>query len=385
MKKLTLAFVAASLLAIAQEPAKTSIDSLVLKLNTAKGANRVKVLNLLFKAYINQDPVKATGYTKEALTLAMEFEDANGMAASYNNLGVAYKNQGALDKALENYLTAESIYRKTGDKDGTAATHNNIGTIYSLKKDFEKSKQFFTESLKAFTEVKDSGRLIITLNNLGNVYSDLGKYQEALDYFNQSTQLSEKLKQKPTDALLNIGNVLIRQNKPKEALDYLNKAAEQSTGVNDQLTLMNVKSSIANALLLSGDSKGSEKNLLESLKICRTLQSFYYEPQIFKTLAETYAQENRMGDAYKMMLEYEKTREKIFSEESSRRIAQMEMVIDIQEKEKQIEALQQEELLKTIELQRTQLAITVAVVSILVIALGINAFLQRRNKKRKVK
>ncbi|MEY3405724.1 MAG: hypothetical protein RL161_1154, partial [Bacteroidota bacterium] len=62
----------------------------------------------------------------------------------------------------------------------------------------------------------------------------------------------------------------------------------------------------------------------------------------------------------------------------------MEMVIDIQEKEKQIEALKQEELLKTIELQRTQLAVIVAVISILVIALGINAFLHRKNKKVKV-
>lgn len=381
MKKLTVAFIAASFFALAQEPLVLPADSLEQQLQTAKGTSRVKVLNLLFKAYINQDPVKATGYTKEALTLAMEFEDANGMAASYNNLGVAYKNQGALDKALENYLTAESIYRKTGNRDGAAATHNNIGTIYSLKKDFEKSKQFYEESLKAFSELKDSSRLIITLNNLGNVYSDLGKYQEALDFFNQSTVISEALKLEPTDALLNTGNVLIRQNKAKEALEFLRKAAEKSTGENDQLTLMNVKSSTANALLLLGDLKGSEKNLLDALTICRTLQAFYFEPQIFKTLAETYARENRMADAYKMMLEYEQAREKVFSEESGRRIAQMEMVIDIQEKEKQIEALKQEELLKTIELQRTQLAVIVAVISILVIALGINAFLHRRNKK----
>jgi len=381
MKKLTVAFIAASFFALAQEPLVLPADSLEQQLQTAKGTSRVKVLNLLFKAYINQDPVKATGYTKEALTLAMEFEDANGMAASYNNLGVAYKNQGALDKALENYLTAESIYRKTGNRDGAAATHNNIGTIYSLKKDFEKSKQFFEESLKAFSELKDSSRLIITLNNLGNVYSDLGKYQEALDFFNQSTEISEALKLEPTDALLNTGNVLIRQNKAKEALEFLAKAAEKSTGENDQLTLMNVKSSTANALLLLGDLKGSERNLLEALNICRTLQAFYFEPQIFKTLAETYARENRMADAYKMMLEYEQAREKVFSEESGRRIAQMEMVIDIQEKEKQIEALKQEELLKTIELQRTQLAVIVAVISILVIALGINAFLHRKNKR----
>ena len=383
MKQLIFVLVAVSWLTFGQKPIHKQADSLEQKLKTAKGISRVKILNLLFGEYINQDPVRATGYTKEALTLAMEYEDANGMAASYNNLGVTYKNHGALEKALEYYLTAESIYLKNGNKDGAAATHNNIGTIYSLKKDFERSKQFFEEALKSFVTLKDSARQVITLNNLGNVYSDLGRYNEALDLFHQSMQVSEKLNQVTIDPLLNIGNVFIRQNKPKEAIEYLNKAQTLSLSENDQLTLMSVKNSLANALLLSGELKGAEKNLLEALQICKDLESFFLEPQILKNLAETYARQNRMGDAYRMMLDYEKSREKIFSEESSRRIAQMEMVIDIHEKEKQIEDLKEDEKLKSIELQRTQLAVIVIVISILAVALGINAFIQNKKSKRR--
>ena len=383
MKQLIFVLVAVSWLTFGQKPIHKQADSLEQKLKTAKGISRVKILNLLFGEYINQDPVRATGYTKEALTLAMEYEDANGMAASYNNLGVTYKNHGALEKALEYYLTAESIYLKNGNKDGAAATHNNIGTIYSLKKDFERSKQFFEEALKSFVTLKDSARQVITLNNLGNVYSDLGRYNEALDLFHQSMQVSEKLNQVTIDPLLNIGNVFIRQNKPKEAIEYLNKAQTLSLSENDQLTLMSVKNSLANALLLSGELRGAEKNLLEALQICKDLESFFLEPQILKNLAETYARQNRMGDAYRMMLDYEKSREKIFSEESSRRIAQMEMVIDIHEKEKQIEDLKEDEKLKSIELQRTQLAVIVIVISILAVALGINAFIQNKKSKRR--
>ena len=383
MKQLIFVLVAVSWLTFGQKPIHKQADSLEQKLKTAKGISRVKILNLLFGEYINQDPVRATGYTKEALTLAMEYEDANGMAASYNNLGVTYKNHGALEKALEYYLTAESIYLKNGNKDGAAATHNNIGTIYSLKKDFERSKQFFEEALKSFVTLKDSARQVITLNNLGNVYSDLGRYNEALDLFHQSMQVSEKLNQVTIDPLLNIGNVFIRQNKAKEAIEYLNKAQTLSLSENDQLTLMSVKNSLANALLLSGELKGAEKNLLEALQICKDLESFFLEPQILKNLAETYARQNRMGDAYRMMLDYEKSREKIFSEESSRRIAQMEMVIDIHEKEKQIEDLKEDEKLKSIELQRTQLAVIVIVISILAVALGINAFIQNKKSKRR--
>src|SRR5262245_17333929 len=82
----------------------TNIDSLQTKLQTAQGADKVKVLNELFRAFITSEPVKAVGYTREALVLAEEVGDEKGKAACYNNLGVAYRNQGALDIALGNYL-----------------------------------------------------------------------------------------------------------------------------------------------------------------------------------------------------------------------------------------------------------------------------------------
>ena len=69
--------------------AQPNADSLNNALKTAKGEQRVKTLNELFKAYINADPVKATEFTREALSLALEITDERGMAASYNNLGVA--------------------------------------------------------------------------------------------------------------------------------------------------------------------------------------------------------------------------------------------------------------------------------------------------------
>src|SRR6188768_2988380 len=80
------------------------LDSLENVLKSAKGDLKVKTLNELFRFYYNSDPIKAIGYTREALSLASEIDDRKGMAASYNNLGIAYKSQGALDKALEYYL-----------------------------------------------------------------------------------------------------------------------------------------------------------------------------------------------------------------------------------------------------------------------------------------
>src|SRR5687767_1817501 len=111
-------------------------DSLISKLETAQGDQKVKTLNELFRFYISSDPVKALGYTRQALSIATEINDERGMAASYNNLGVAYRNQGALDKALEYYVTSMRLYTKLDNKEGIATTKNNIANIYSIKKDY---------------------------------------------------------------------------------------------------------------------------------------------------------------------------------------------------------------------------------------------------------
>src|SRR4051812_4524881 len=102
------------------------VDSLENLLKTTEGDKKVKVMNELFRAYINSDPVRAIGYTREALTLATGINDQKGIAACYNNIGISYKNQGALDKALENYLHSLEIYTSLQNAEGMATTKNNI-------------------------------------------------------------------------------------------------------------------------------------------------------------------------------------------------------------------------------------------------------------------
>jgi len=130
-KKLLIPFLSAILISVAVFGQTT--DSLSKVLDTVSGNKKVKTLNELFRANLLADPVKALGYTREALNLATEIGDKRGMAASYNNLGVAYRNQGALDKALDYYITSLKLYEALDNKEGIATTKNNIANIYSIK------------------------------------------------------------------------------------------------------------------------------------------------------------------------------------------------------------------------------------------------------------
>lgn len=214
------------------------IDSLEKALATAKGDQRVKTLNELFRANFNSDPVKAIGFARQALTIATEIEDSKGMAAAYNNLGVAYKSQGALDKSLEYYLTALRIYEKLDNKDGIATTKSNIGSIYSIKKDFGQAMKYFEEANTSFTQLGNQEKIIGSMNNLGILHSDLQLYEKALKYFSQALQLGEKMGKVNSDPLNNIGNLYYRQGNYQRAAEYYEKAMALARKENNQSTLL---------------------------------------------------------------------------------------------------------------------------------------------------
>jgi tetratricopeptide (TPR) repeat protein len=158
-------------------------DSLQAVLDTAQNDRKVKTLNEMFRAYLATDPIKAVGYTREALNLATEIADKKGLAASYNNLGIAYRNQGAFEKALEYYITSLRMYSELENKEGIATTKNNISNIYAIKKDYGQAMTYLQDSYNVFLEMNDQDKVIGSMNNLGNLHLEIQLYEKAMKYF----------------------------------------------------------------------------------------------------------------------------------------------------------------------------------------------------------
>ena len=361
------------------------IDSLENVLKTAQGDQKVKTLNELFRAYMSSDPVKAIGYTKEALELATNIGDKKGQAASYNNLGVAYKNQGALDKGLEYYLTALKIYTDLDNKEGIATTKNNIANIYSLKKDYSQAMKYFEESEAILTQLGDKRRMVGTMNNLGNLHSDLQLFEQALKYYQDAWELSEKMGTPSADPLSNIGNLFFRQGNYQRAVDYYLRALAMAEKDNNKLSILNITANLGEVYVRANQPKPAQAYLDRAMSLSTEMQATYFEPQILRSMADNYARQGRTKEAYETMVAYDKSKEKVYGEESSRKIAQMEMALDLQEKEKEVEDLRREDEIKTLQLHNTRMVITLVIMAVVTVVAGFNLFFSRRRtlKKRK--
>ncbi len=355
-------------------------DSLENSLAISKGELRVKTLNELFRSYFNSNPVKAIGYAKQALALAIEIDDRKGMAAAYNNLGVAYKSQGALDKSLEYYLRALTIYDNIKNKDGIATTKSNIATIYSIKKDYGQAMKYFEEANASFTELGEQEKIIGSMNNLGILHSDLQLFEQALKYFSQASQLSEKIGKVTADPLNNIGNLYFRQGNYQRAATYYEKAMALARKDNDQNTVLYIFVNLGELYTKAGQSTKAQAYLDSATVLSEKLQAYVFEPTILKSKATNFANQNKMKEAYETMLRYDKAKERVYGEESTRKIAQMEIALDLQEKEKEIEQLKATDEINTLELKSTRMFVIVTVLGIIVM-IGVVNFLYSRKKR----
>jgi tetratricopeptide (TPR) repeat protein len=219
------------------------------------------------------------------------------------------------------------------------------------------------------------------MNNLGNLYSDIQLYEKALKYYSEAYQLSEKQGPKFADPLNNIGNIYFRQGNYQKAVEFYTKALDIERDNNNKLGMMNTITNLGITYAKAKQPKQAQVYLDEANQLSNELQAFTSLPTIHKASAENFSNQGKWKEAYEMQLKYDEAREKIYGDESSRNIAQMEMVVSFQEKERELEILKKEDEIKTLQLRNSRLFIIMVILGVLVVLALFNLFYLDRKKK----
>ena len=193
-------------------------------------------------------------------SLILKLKDAQ--AASYHNLGYAYKALGAPDKALLWYKRAVELrQRLTGLESELAITYSNMGHVYRSQGRLEKAQQYY-EKAKNLQEISnqknDESESYLSL---AKTHYSKGNFKEAVNWTMKAIEIQKKLELKLalSWSYINLGEMYDAQGN----LDQASIWYEAGLGIQEDLNLKNELSESYSQVGLFYFENGNAKKALE--------------------------------------------------------------------------------------------------------------------------
>jgi two-component system, sensor histidine kinase PdtaS len=219
---------------------QNKIDSLKKLIATDKDdSTKVTHLNKLswsLKAIGSYEEARESG--RRALDLAEKLNFKRGMAESRNMIGVNYERLGEYDKALEQYLQALDISKEINDKPGLASGYNNIALVQYFTGDFGKALENCALAINLNKETGNKKWLANNYNNIGNIYADKGDMDLALENYQAAKKIREEIGQTSDghygNVVNNIGGMYFAKKNYDKALELFTSALKIRQPIGDK-------------------------------------------------------------------------------------------------------------------------------------------------------
>jgi diguanylate cyclase (GGDEF)-like protein len=358
------------------------IERLKNKLPKAHDKEKVQVLNALSKANLETSFEKVIKYAGAALNLAQKINDIEGEALALRYIGVGNYSLCDYDKALGFVIKSLKIYEKINDRTGIAESSNSIGLIYWRLANHDKAIEYFARSIEITRESGDKKVLAHSLGNIGIIYMELEKYDKALGYYTESLTIREEIGHKKgiADSLTNIGIVNSFLGNPAIALDYLLKALKIDEEIGKKL---DISASITNIGSIYRELKMYDKAILyleKGLKLAEEIKAKHVIQEIYLNFSVINSElgYNKKALAYHKL--YSELRDSIFTERSSKKMAEMQAKYESDKKEKEIELLKKDQIIEQAR-KRTLLIFLFVTLSIVFFLFYLYRVKTRMNRK----
>ena len=289
-------------------------------------------------------PEKAYLKSYEALQKAEIEEDESLQAEIYHLLGTIFYDQGAFTQALEYYLQAERIYISLQDDAEVAHNRIALGKVYHYIKQEARARELFDLAKSHYEKSDGQKPLAMVYGEIGHLFEKASQYDSAMIYQDLALEVYSRLQDSAGMAVIyeNIGSILEDQEDFEKARFYFKSAAQ----INEQLNNMVPWVSNINNV---GDTY-RKVNVLDSALYYSKKASFmahqlelrYQESSALRDLGKIYFLMGHTAEAYDYEEQSRVLYEEVYSQESSRQMALLQTLYDVERKNSEISALENE-------------------------------------------
>jgi adenylate cyclase len=343
--------------------------------------------NIGLAYYVKGDYLNVLNFWQQSLDAYRSISDKVGIGNLLSNIGAVYFNQGDDPKALEYYLESLRVSEETGNKLRIATALTNIGAVYFNKKaTYDKAGEYYLRALEMAEASENLDAIGVSSVNLGEIYMERGDHTAALQFFEKALTALKKTGGNESFVYTNIGKSYRLRGRYEEALKYQQQGFEKAKMKDDKLEMSIARNAIGDTYFAQNNFNLALENYLKAKDLGEEIGSRTLLKDTYENIAKCYS---ALSD-YRKALEYQRlysiTKDSLYNEENSQKLAGLQFQFDIEKKEAEIALLNQENQTKAaqIQQQKTLRNFLLAAAAFLLITIGgityQYLFAQRTNK-----
>lgn len=384
---------------------------------------RLHALTELSWNFLASDLDQARAMAEKELALARQAGNERYVAQAYNDLGIVLMQKGRFRDALQQHGAALVIRKKLGRQSDIASSYSKIGFCHTELSELIPALQADLSALAIYERTGPREYEALMLSNICEVYSKMHNYRNLLPYANKSFALARELdsplamgramnyiaaaregERKPEEAIRaqekalqyfitagdsasmaasynNLGYYLRQANEDEKAVVYYKKALDIAEATGDAYSLMGYYKNVGSVYSETGRLKEAQI-YLDKAWSCVTPESAPEELiTLHRALGDLRVRQGRGKEAFPYYQRAIQMNDSIFSEELARQFSDMQVKYEAEKKNSENLQLQNENALKTTELNRSRL-IQVSLIAGIVLLGLVFLLLYNRNRFR---
>lgn len=300
----------------------------------------IKVQKLLRAAnkYEGSNTDSEKVYVDTARYLALKANYLVGRIRTNNFLSSINEEEGKYAVALNFALTALKMAEKAGLKEQEAKSANNVAIVYYDLKDYDTALNYYSLEYKTDSEIHDTASVITVLNNMGAVYTDEKNYAKGMKFYQLGLSFANLKRDSNSLSAFysNIGGIFTRQENYKEALDYEKRAFEIAKARRNYTILGSISNIIGSIYDKEKDYDNALKYSYKADSIATLQKDENLMLKAYTNLIGIYRRRNQNDSAFHYLWYYDSLHQLIYSNESTKQIADMQTKYNTKKKEETI-------------------------------------------------
>jgi len=304
----------------------------------------------------------------EAYNLSVELEQFEQASMIQINIASIYTNWGMYDKAVEYMLSSLKFFEEANYPDTVSRIINNIAVTFHKWKNYSKSLEYYEKSLSIYLESGDIIGSAVPLNNIGEIYKDTGEYEKALEFFIKALEITKETENQQMIGviLLGIGEVYKETGKLGDALSYSKDALKIFEAMVFTEGIARAQSNLAVVYRKLRQYDKAIEEINKSMDMSKKNELIDLIQDNYKIMSEIYLDMADHKNAFTAFQKFVSLKDSVFTEESSRKISQLEILFETEKTLKENELLKTNNKIQALELVKSR---NIKIFLIIVVAL----------------